>query len=189
MGNNAMNVTTGKPNVSGAVFRAPLGTTLPTDATTPLSDAYVNLGFVSEDGLSNTNDMSISTIKEWGGLIVYNSLDEFTDQFKLTLIESESVEVLKTVYGDNNVTVAADGTIHVEVSNADPQESVFVFDLALRNGLAKRIVISDGAITGRDEITYTASDVVGYGITISAYPDANGKTHDEYQESAPIPSA
>lgn len=189
MGNNAMYVTTGKPNVSGAVFTAPLGTTLPTDATTPLSSAFINLGFVSEDGLSNTNDMSISTIKEWGGLIVYNSLDEFTDQFGLTLIESENVEVLKTVYGDENVTVAGDGTIHVEVTNKDPQERVFVFDLALRNNLAKRIVIADGAITGRDEITYTASDAVGYGITISAYPDANGKTHDEYQESAQIPSA
>lgn len=186
---NAMNVTTGKPKVSGAVFTAPLGTTLPTDATTPLSDAYINLGFVSEDGLSNTNDMSISTIKEWGGLIVYNSLDEFVDQFGLTLIESENVDVLKTVYGDDNVTVSEDGTIHVEVTNKDPQERIFVFDLALRNNLAKRIVIADGAITGRDEITYTASDAVGYGITISAYPDANGKTHDEYQESTQIPSA
>lgn len=186
--NNAMYVTTGKPNVSGAVFTAPLGTTLPTDATTALGDEYINLGYVSEDGLSNTNDMSISTIKEWGGLIVYNSLDEFTDQFALTLIESENVEVLKAVYGDDNVTVT-DGTIHVEVTNKDPQERVFVFDLALRNNIAKRIVIADGAITGRDEITYTASDAVGYGITISAYPDGNGKTHDEYQESPESPSA
>ena len=188
MGNNAMYVSTGKPNVAGAVFTAPIGTVLPTDATTPLGDAYIGLGYVSEDGLSNSNDMSISTIKEWGGLIVYNSLDEFTAQFSLTLIESENVDVLKTVYGDDNVTVAVDGTIHVKVTSADPQERVFVFDLALRNGLAKRIVIADGAITAREEINYTASDVIGYGITISAYPDANGKTHDEYMESAQLPS-
>lgn len=188
MGNNAMYVSTGKPNVAGAVFTAPLGTTLPTDATSPLGSSYVGLGYVSEDGLANSNDMSISTIKEWGGLIVYNSLDEFTDQFSLTLIESENVDVLKTVYGDDNVTVAVDGTIHVKVTSADPQERVFVFDLALRNGLAKRIVIADGAITAREEINYTASDVIGYGITISAYPDANGKTHDEYMESAQLPS-
>lgn len=182
--NNANNVTTGKPNVSGAVFTAPLGTTLPTDATTALDSAFVNLGYVSEDGLSNSNDMNVSTIKEWGGLIVYNSLDEFTDTFGLTLIESENVEVLKAVYGDANVTTAQDGTIHVEVTNADPQERAWVFELALRNGLSKRIVVADGAITSRDEISYTASDAVGYGITISAYPDANGKTHDEYQETA-----
>lgn len=189
MGNSAMKVTTGKPKVSGAVYTAPLGTLLPTDATTALSGAYVGLGYVSEDGLENSTDMSISTIKEWGGLIVYNSLDELTDQFKLTLIEAENVDVLKTVYGDSHVTVAQDGTIHVEVTADDPQERVYVFELALRNGLAKRIVVADGAITARDSITYTASDAVGYAITISAYPNANGKTHDEYQESLTTPSA
>ena len=189
MGNSAMKVTTGKPKVSGAVFTAPLGTTLPTDATTALASAFVGLGYVSEDGLENSTDMSISTIKEWGGLVVYNSLEELTDQFKLTLIEAENVDVLKTVYGDSHVSVAQDGTIHVEVTADDPQERVFVFELALRNGVAKRIVVADGAITARDSITYTAADAVGYAITISAYPDANGKTHDEYQESVTSPSA
>ena len=36
MANTATNVTTGKPNLSGAVYVADIGTTLPTDADTPL---------------------------------------------------------------------------------------------------------------------------------------------------------
>lgn len=185
--NTATNVTTGKPKVSGAVWVAPKGTELPTDATTELT-GFTNLGYVSDSGLENTNDMNISTIKEWGGLVVYQSLDEFTDRFKLTLIEAKSVDVLKAAYGDDNVT-EDNGTIHVEVNAKDPQERVWVFELALRGGIAKRIVVPSGAVTGRDAITYTASDAVGYGLTISAYPDANGKTHDEYIESAGTPSA
>lgn len=180
MGNTATNVTTGKPNISGAVFVAPKGTTAPTDATTALSGSFVCLGYVSEDGLTNANDMDVSAIKAWGGMIVYRSLNELNDTFSLTLIESENADVLKAVYGDSNVTTDSDGTIHVAVKSEDPQERVWVFDLSLRGSKAKRIVIEDGAITSRGEITYNDSDAVGYSITVSAYPNSSGKTHDEY---------
>ena len=44
-------VTAGKPKVGGALFRAPAGTALPTDAVTALAEAYKCLGYVSEDGV------------------------------------------------------------------------------------------------------------------------------------------
>lgn len=182
MANTATNVTTGKPNISGAVYVAPIGTTLPTDATTALDNAFVCLGYVSEDGLENNNDMNVSAIKAWGGMIVYRSLNELDDNFVFTLIESENTDVLKAVYGSNNVTVDASGNVTVAVKADDPEENVWVFELALRNSRAKRIVIADGAITAREAITYNDSDAVGYGITVSAYPDANGETHKEYLE-------
>lgn len=182
MGNTAGYVSTGKPNISGAVFRAPLGTTLPTSATEALDEAFVCLGYVSEDGLENSNEMDVSAVKAWGGMIVYRSLNELTDNFILTLIESENEDVLKAVYGDANVIPQANGEILIKVKAEDPQEAVWVFDLALRNNKAKRIVIEDGAITSRESITYNDSDAIGYGITVSAYPDSTGQTHHEYLE-------
>lgn len=184
MGNTATNVTTGKPNIGGAIYTAPIGTTLPTDATTALDNAFVCLGYVSEDGLSNNNELSVEAIKAWGGNIVYRSLTEMNDEFGLALIETENADVLKTVYGESNVTVDASRNISVDVVGEDPIERVWVFELALRGDKAKRIVIPDGAITSRDEITYNDSDAVAYGITVSAYPDANGSTHKEYIEGA-----
>ena len=72
MANTASYVSTGKPNVAGAVYVAPLGTALPTNATSTLDPAkYVCLGYVSEDGLENANEMDVSDIKEWVGNIVY----------------------------------------------------------------------------------------------------------------------
>lgn len=180
MGNTATYVSTGKPNISGAVFVAPKGTTLPEDATTSLGAAFTCLGYVSEDGLENQNEMDVSEIKAWGGSIVYRSLTGLTDNFALKLIESENEDVLKNVYGDSNVTVDGSGNIKVEIVTEDPQEKVWVFDLALRGNIAKRIVIPDGAVTSRDAITYNDSDAIAYGITVSAYPDADGKTHIEY---------
>lgn len=179
MANTATNVTTGRPNIAGGVYVAPLATTLPTDATTALDAAFQCLGYVSEDGLENSNDLTMSDIKEWGGSIVYRSLTEMVDNFKLTLIESENEEVLKAVYGSANVT-SSSGAITVDVKTADPEELVWVFELSLRGEKKKRIVIPDGAVTSRDAISYTAEDAIGYGITVSAYPDANGSTHKEY---------
>lgn len=187
MANTATNVSTGKPNIAGAVFVANIGTTLPTDATTALDlTKFTCLGFVSEDGLSNNNEMDVSEIKAWGGSIVYRSLNGLDDTFSLALIESENADVLKAVYGDKNVTVDASGAITVNVVAEDPQEKIWVFDLALRGDKAKRIVIQDGAVTAREEITYNDSDAIAYGITVSAYPDNTGKTHVEYIEGEEV---
>mgnify|MGYP007022355375 CR=1 FL=1 len=184
MANTATNVSTGKPNISGAVYVGAIGTaTLPTDATTALdSTKYTCLGYVSEDGLEANNEMDVSEIKAWGGAIVYRSLNGLDDTFSLSLIESKNVDVLKAVYGDSNVTVDADDNVTVNVVAEDPQEKIWVFELALRGGKAKRIVIPDGAVTARETITYNDSDAIAYGITVSAYPDSTGKSHIEYIE-------
>lgn len=179
MANTSAYVSTGKPNIAGAIYAAPAGTTLPTDATTALDPAFVCLGFVSEDGLENDNEMDIATVKAWGGSIIYRSLTELTDNFSLTLIESENPEVLKAVYGDKNVTVEG-SMVTVKVVAENPTEKVFVFELALRGDKKKRIVVPVGAVTERGTISYNDEDPIGYEITISAYPDENGSTHTEY---------
>lgn len=179
--NTATNVSTGKPKVGGAIFVAPLGTTLPTDATSELSSAYVCLGYASEDGLKNTKENSTNDIKAWGGDVVYSSLTEYKDPFTITLIESGNVEVLKTVFGAGNVSVdAITGNITLSVKGELPPELVWVFDLATRNDGLRRIVIPDGGITEIGEVSYTDEDPIGYPLTITPYPDANGVYHKEF---------
>ena len=51
------------------------------DATTALDAAFVPLGYVSEDGLSNNNELSVEATKAWGGNIVLRSLTEMNDEF------------------------------------------------------------------------------------------------------------
>lgn len=186
MANTATNVSTGKPNIAGAVYVGAIGSvTVPTDASTTLGTGFTCLGFVSEDGLANENDLNFADIKEWGGATVYRSLTEMNDNFKLALLESENADVLKAVYGDSCVTVNSSGDISVDVKAIDPTEKVFVFELALRGNRKKRIVIPTGSVTERETITYKADEAIQYGITITAFPDANGTTHKEYIEGAP----
>ena len=174
------NVSAATPGVSGAIYRAPIGTTLPTDASTTLDVAFVELGYVSEDGLVNTNSPETENIKEWGGTDVLNVLTEKTDEWQCTLIEVLNVNVLKAIYGANNVSGTLATGITVTANTDEQEEAIWVVDMVMRNGVLKRVVIPNGKISELGDITYKRDEAVGYEITLTGLADASGNTHYEY---------
>ena len=176
------NVSAATPGVSGAIYRAPLGTTLPSDATTSLGGSFVELGYISEDGLVNTNSPETENIKDWGGTDVLNVLTEKTDEFQCTLIEVLNEDVLKAVYGASNVTGTLSTGIAVTANASEQEEAIWVVDMVMRNGVLKRIVIPNGKISDLGDITYKRDEAVGYEITLTGLADTSGNTHYEYIE-------
>ena len=180
MAETVTNVSAGKPAVGGAVYRAPLGTTLPTDATTALGNAFTSLGFCSDDGLTNASNIENESQKAWGGAVVLKTQTGWEDTFSFKLIEGLNVDVLKAVYGDDNVTGSLAAGITVQVNDDEPEESVWVVDMITRNDTLKRIVIPDGKLTSLEDITYSDSEAFGYGCEMTALLDRDGNTHYEY---------
>lgn len=174
------NVSVGKPKTSGAIFRAPLGTTLPTDAISTLDNAFVELGYVSDDGVVNANTPESEKIKAWGGDTVLTPLTEKEDEFSVTLLEVLNADVLAAVYGADHVTGTLATGITVEATSDESEEAVWVVDMIMRGGVLKRFVIPDGKISDMDDITYKDDEAVGYALTITALPDSEGVTHYEY---------
>lgn len=174
------NVTVSKPSVNGAVFRAPLGTELPTDAVTPLNEAFQALGYISEDGLTNANSPEGDNIKAWGGDIVYAYQTEKADTFQFKLIEALNVEVLKAVYGADNVTGTLETGITVKANSREQESGCWVIETILNGDTLKRVVVPSAKLTALEDIVYADEEALGYGITITATPDADGNTHYEY---------
>ncbi len=184
MANNALHVTTGKPKIGGSLYRAPLGTALPTDATTPLDEAFQCLGYCSDEGLVNSTETENETIKAWGGDTVLEVLTGKQDHWQFTLIEALSVAVLKTVYGDDNVSGDLESGITVKANTAALPYSVYVAEMILNGNVLKRVVLPQAKVIEVGDITYADGEAVGYETTLSAVPDAAGNTHYEYMKKA-----
>ena len=176
------NVTAGKPNISGAIYYAPLGTTLP-ESTSDSVSSFTELGYASEDGVTNTNSPDTEVLRAWGGdavLTVQNSKD---DTFKLKLIEALNEDVLKAVYGSTNVSSTTEG-FKVEATSDEAEANSWVIDMVMRDNTAKRIVIPNAKVTEVGDIVYADNEAVGYELTLTCMPDEDGVNHYEYFKEA-----
>lgn len=178
--NNASNVSTAKPKTAGAVFRAPTGTAVPTDAKTALNTAFKGMGYISDGGVTNSNSRSSGEIKAWGGAIVCTYQSEKKDTFKMTFIESLNVEVLKAVHGDDNVSGTVESGITIKVNDGELDEAAWVIESIMTGGVLRRMVIPKGTITEVGDTVFKDDEAIAYEVTISAAPDGDGNTHYEY---------
>ena len=177
--NDASKVSFGKPKATGAVFVAPAGTTVSTNATTSLDAAFKGLGYVSEDGLVNSVETNTEQVNAWGGDLVLVGQSTFMETFMVNLIETNP-EALKVYYGEDNVVVTGDN-ITITQNSAQLPSVVVVFELVLTGGRIKRIVVPNAQIVDRSgEITYVDGDPIAYPALFQAYPDSDGNSHTEY---------
>lgn len=181
-GNNSVsNVTAGKPKIGGSIYRAPLGTDVPTDANTALDAAFKCLGYVSDEGVTNSTSIESEDIKAWGGDTVLTPQTGKTDTFQLSLLESLNVEALKAYFGDDNVTGTSLSTgLSIKCNSSELQPSIWVVEMIAAGNIPHRVVIPNAKPTELEDITYVDNDPVALGMTLTALPDEDGQTHYEY---------
>ena len=178
--NSKDNVSVGKGVVGGYLFSAPYGTALPTNYTAALNTAFVNLGYVTDEGAVFSTDTDTNTFKDLNGDDIYTASGGRSRTLSVNLAETR-VDVLKEVYGQDNVTEAS-GAITVNHTNAEMPRRSLVLELVLRDGKKWRRVIEDAQVTEWEDLTVLYSELVNYGITYTL----NGDTpiHDYIQAAA-----
>ena len=130
--------------------------------------------------MTNSNSPESDTVKAWGGDVVLTLMEGREDTFQFTLIEAKNIEVLKAVFGNDNVSGSLSAGIVIQNTNEDLEDCSWVIDMILRDNTVKRVVIPDGKVSEVGDVTYSDSDAIGYEITLSAMPDSNGVLHYEY---------
>ena len=174
---NTKNVLVGVPDkVSGGVY---FSDSLIDEAEYPttslegtLPTGLIAAGFIGEDGVTEANESDTEKIKAWGGDTVRVVQTDHTVTYTLSFLEFGNVDVLKALYGEDNVS--EDGTVLTAKINADVLEHrSWLFEM--KDGDNRiRIFVPDGQITSRGEINYTHGGAIVPEVTIEAFPDANG---------------
>lgn len=174
MDNDKSNITIGLPKPGGAVFWAPAGTTLPENATDSLSGSFVNLGYVSDAGVTHSIAESSDTIRAWGKDVVMISQTEYSETFALNLLETIRPSALQFIRGTDNVDVKASGEVASGTTGEPLPRGVVVIDTIQNNGSATprihRLVFGDCQIADRSgDVTYNNADPLTYPVTVQAF--------------------
>lgn len=186
---SSANVTFSKPgtsaNKSGYIWVAPLGTALPTDATAELDAAFVGLGYLSEDGLTEPAAFEAGDdIVAAGGDTVAQADPTFSKTWTGTCIEALNEDLLKVAYGSANVTVTpaggTDGSITIKEHAGELERHVIVIDEMLKGGRKRRNVMADATFLITGDISHVHTALVNFEFTINAYPTATAPAQTQY---------
>lgn len=186
---SSANVTFSKPGASasksGYIWVAPLGTAVPSDATSELDEAFVGLGYLSEDGLTEPASFEPGDdIVAAGGDTVAQADPTFSKTWTGTCIEALNEDLLRVAYGSTNVTVtpatSTDGSITIKEQAGDIEHHAIVIDEMLKGGRKRRNVMTDATFLITGDISHVHTALVNFEFTITAYPTADHPAQTQY---------
>ena len=162
--------------ITGRVYVAPTTAAAPTDSTSVLPADYVDLGFVSADGVNFSTDRSTSQIRAWqDATLVREVVTEATVTYSFTLLETTEA-VIEAYFG--NAIVG--GKVSLNPTSTGGKKS-FVIDI-VDGEKGIRHFVPSGEILTIEAQSITNGDVLGYGITITAYQSAGRSVDIFYSE-------
>jgi hypothetical protein len=163
--------------VTGAVSVGPTSAAAPTDADTALT-GFADLGYVSEDGVTETRDRSTNKIKAWqNAATVREVITEASLQYKFALLETKA-ETVEAYYG---AATAADGSVAI-VPAATGGTNSYVIDVVDGTDYI-RTYIPIGEIIEVGDQVYASGEPVGYEVTITAYEAPAGYSAKKFYSS------
>lgn len=194
MVNLVRNVVAGRPKATGGILSGPLGIERPADADpfAALDPGMLALGYISEDGVSETIGRDTERIKAWGGDAVAVLQTEHSVTYEYTMIEALRLEVNREVFGEPNVQEIAATATHGRILAVTLRSDVLPHRarcIEIADGAKRvRIWMPDSQITETGDVTYADNSLIAYPVTVEAFADENGikayKFTDDGQRAA-----
>lgn len=174
----SLNANAVRVAITGAAYVAPPGTTMPTDSEAVWPTGVTDVGWISDDGITESNSSDTTEIKGWqGGQTVRKVISSSEMTFKFTCIET-SKTVLE-LYHKGSKVITTDGKSVLAIKAPGPDRRMFGFDV-IDGDSHVRIVVPDGEVTETGDITYKSDEAIAYELTVTAYPGPDGTVAIKY---------
>ncbi|WP_053061991.1 hypothetical protein [Rhodococcus sp. ARP2] len=160
--------------VTGAFRTGPLGTTAPIGMA-PYVAPVVDLGWISDEGITENRETDTTPFTPWQSnspIRVATTSEIITFE---TILWSTSFDTISLYFKTKaeDMTETAGVVEFVDGNIKDPDRRFFAVDVI--DGIyARRALIPNGEVTERAGLTYKKDELVGMGVTVTAYPGAEG---------------
>ena len=166
----AVDVTKVGVAVTGSVYKAPTGTAAPTSQSSALNASFIEFGYISEDGVTQTLPVSgdVNPIKVWQNGATVRTVRTAPDEFPtFTFVALETNKTaLEAYYGATLTQTATEGALTANVTASRTNFS-WVIDV-VDGAELERIYIPSGPVIEVGDRVYANSEPIGYEITIEA---------------------
>lgn len=163
---------------TGGLWRAPLGSTLPTDTVTPLTNTFTGLGYIDEDGVTISIDRPSTPQYSWGGFKVASLQQHYNPSLSFKLQQVLEADVLKVVHSDTNVSVAAATTSAGTITTVQWNPLLNVNSVWVIAGFYQtatfRLAVPDARITTTRDMKLTHKSLAVWDCTLELFPDSSG---------------
>jgi hypothetical protein len=157
--------------VDGVVSSAPLATAAPTGVDSALNVAFVDLGYVSEDGVTESNTVGTEKVRAWqGNAVVRTLITEGETTFSFTLLQTNA-STLAEYYGLESADIDDATGSFVSSATVDRPRRSYVIDVVDGDELIRKYV-ADGQVTEVGDQVFQNGAPIGYEVTITAYDNA-----------------
>lgn len=172
-------------DIDSAVYVGDVGTTAPTGPTAAPGVGFVELGWLSDDGLTEARDVKADQKRAWqGGALVRTVRSSDSRSFKFVCWETNLTTIGLTRPGSTPTTTT--GVTHTAVK-AFTGSDIRAWVIDQRDGtINNRKIIPTGEVVAMGDIVGKNGEIVAYEMTVECYPDSNGTLYDEYTDDPAV---
>lgn len=170
MATNKTNMGIGR--AVGMAYRAPENTALPATPGEALDPAWVEIGAVSEDGITWGTGKDAEPLKNWAKKVVRVIGSDESGNVQVPFIDTTE-DTLKTIFGADNVTISTATAEHGKIVSVTVAPGVsappaaFLFLMKDGDDLLM-LGTESGVVTDLDDIGFAPTDAITWNATIEA---------------------